>query len=97
MSYIASPELRECLIAARDGDNDAAKSLLKLYGYRQIAKEIRSGKPWSSKVRRAVRCLTAGVGSEWEITHLDGSIENDLMQPPPPPGTVRDGRNNFNG
>ena len=92
MPYTPSPELRACMIAARDGDSDAAKSLLRLYGYRQIAKEIRGDK-WSNKARRAIACLTAGVNTEWEFTHPDGSIENDVMQPPPPPGTVRDGRN----
>jgi hypothetical protein len=88
MSYAPSPELRECCIAAQAGDHDAAKQVLKLYRYVRIAKEVKKGKPFSNRVRRAVDCLTAGYGSEtWEIINEDGKIENLLQWPPPPPGT----------
>ena len=81
MAYSPSPELRECCIAASKGDHDAAKQVLKLYGYTQIAREIKKGKPFSNRVRRAVDCLTAGCGSEtWEVVLEDGSIENLLMR-----------------
>jgi hypothetical protein len=36
--------------AARDGDHSAAKALLKLYGFGQIAAEIKPGKPYSNRV-----------------------------------------------
>jgi hypothetical protein len=87
MAYTPSPELRECCIAARGGDPDAALRILRLYGYPQIAREIKKEKPFSNRVRRAVNCITAGCGSEtWEVKGDDGSIENLLMMPPPAPG-----------
>jgi hypothetical protein len=88
MVYTPSPELRQCCIAARAGDHDAAKQVLKLYGYNQLAREVKKGKPFSNRVRNAVNCLTAGCGSpDWEVVREDGSIENLLMGEPPPPGT----------
>jgi len=87
MAYSPSPELRACFIAAANGDHAAAKEVLKLYGYTELAREVKKGKPFSNRVKRAVDCLTAGYGSKtWEIVHEDGSIENLLMHEPPAPG-----------
>ena len=86
MAYTPSPELRQCMIAAMAGDHEAAKQVLRIYGYSEIAREIRPGKPFSNRVRRAVACLTAGTGSDWEVTRPDGTIENLIMQPPPKRG-----------
>ena len=86
MAYTPSLELRQCMIAAMAGDHEAAKQVLRIYGYSEIAREIRPGKPFSNRVRRCVGSLTAGINSEWEITRPDGSIENLIMQPPPPRG-----------
>ena len=96
MAYTRSAELRACMIAALAGDHDAAKQVLKLYGYTQIAREIKKGKPFSNRVRRAVDCLCAGAGSEtWEVVLEDCAIENLLMQPPPAPGTPPETRHRF--
>jgi hypothetical protein len=93
MVYAPSKELRDCLVAARGGDSQAAKEILRAWGYPKIAKEIRSGKPWTNRARRAIDCLTAAVGCpEWERIRADGSIENLLISPPPPEGTARNGR-----
>jgi hypothetical protein len=94
VSYAPSPELRECCILAMNGDHDAARSILNLWGYPQIAREVRDGKPFSNRVRRAIDCLTAGVGSGfdldgWEVRNDDGSIEVLTITPPPPPGAAR--------
>jgi hypothetical protein len=96
MAYVPSPELRACCIAARAGDHDAAQQILRLYGYVQIAREVKKGKPFSNRVRRAVNCVTAGCGSpDWEVALEDGSIENLLMHPPPAPGTPPQTRHHF--
>jgi hypothetical protein len=81
--YRASRELRECCLAAMSGDGAAARELLKLYGEDKLAREVHNGKPFSNRVRRAVDCLTAGVGTDWETVFADGSAENLLMTPPP--------------
>ena len=88
MAYTPSLELRQCMVAAMAGDHEAAKQVLKIYGYAEIAREIRPGKPFSNRVRRCVDCITAGINSDWEIIRPDGSIENLIMQPPPPRGAV---------
>ena len=95
MVYAPPPELRACFLAARGGDHDAAKQVLKLYGYAQIAREVKKGKPFSNRVRRAVNCLTAGYGTYWEIEREDGSLENLLMFPPPAPGALAQTRHHF--
>ena len=59
-------DLRPMMRAARDGDHSAAKALLKLYGFDQIAAEIKPGKPYSNRVRKAVDAITAGIDTEWE-------------------------------
>jgi hypothetical protein len=83
MVYTPSPELRQCCIAAMAGDHEAARQVLKIYGYLEIAREVQPGKPFSHRVRRCVGAITAGINSEWEIVNPNGSIENLLMQPPP--------------
>jgi hypothetical protein len=95
MAYKPSKELRECCIAALAGDHEAAKSILKLYRYTKLAREVQTGKPFSNRVRRAIDCLCAGTATEWEVTLPDGSIENLLMPPPPAPGTAVRDRHSF--
>jgi hypothetical protein len=85
MAYAPSPELRECFLAAKAGDPDAARVVFKLYGYPDLVKEVK-GKLFSNKARRAVDCLTAGYGTEWEVQRADGLLEN-MVATPPPPGT----------
>jgi hypothetical protein len=85
MAYRPSRELRECFLAARAGDPDAARLVLKLYRYEQIAREVKKGRPFSNRVRRAIDCLTAGYGTHWEVACADGSLENLVATPPPPP------------
>ena len=68
-------DLRPMMRAARDGDHSAAKALLKLYGFGQIAAEIKPGKPYSNRVRKAVDAITAAIDTEWE----------DLITVEPPP------------
>jgi hypothetical protein len=95
MVYSPSPELRACCIAARNGDLDAAKQVLRLYGYTELVREVRKGRPFSNRVRRAVNCLTAGYGSEkWEIIR-DGAFVNMLMHGPPAPGSPDTRRHRF--
>ena len=94
MGFTPSPELRECCILAMAGDHDAAKTILELYRYPQLAREIRPGKPFSHRVQRAVDGLTAGIGTEWEMKNADGTFGEVLtMTPPPPPGPPRSTKN----
>lgn len=65
------------------GDAGAAKALLRLYGFGEIAREIKTGKPYPTRVRNAVNALTAGTDSHWEIVEPDGSITNLLQHDPP--------------
>ena len=76
-------DLRAMRRAAMAGDQSAAKALLRLYGFGEIAQEIKAGKPYSTRVRNAVNALTAGTDSYWEVVEPDGSITN-LLQPDPP-------------
>lgn len=83
-------DLRRLRQAAMAGDHNAARALLRLYRYDTIANEIKSGKPFSNRVRRAVDMLTAGVGAgdqpgDWEFVNERGEIESLLHQPPPSP------------
>lgn len=68
-------ELRALRIAARDGDCAAGKALLRLFGYDDLAKELKPGKVVSKRVRVAIGALAAGVGTKWE----------DLLILPDPP------------
>src|SRR5215472_1467830 len=56
-------KLRDLRIAARDGDYSAARALLRLHGHGNVAAEIKRNKPWSPRVARMVRVVTAGVGT----------------------------------
>ena len=68
-------DLRAMRIAARDGDHNAAKALLRLFNFDEFAREITLGKPYSKRVRKAIDALTCAVGTEWE--------ELLLSEPPP--------------
>ncbi len=83
-------DLRSLRQAAMTGDHNAARALLRLYRYDTIANEIKSGKPFSNRVRRAVDMLTAGAGAgdqpgDWEFINGRGEIESLLHHPPPSP------------
>ena len=52
---------------------DAARALLRLYGFGEIAAEIKAGKPYSNRVDNAINALTAGTDSHWEVVESDGS------------------------
>ena len=77
-------DLRAMRRAAMAGDQSAAKALLRLYRFDELAREIKSGKPYSTRVRNAVNALTAGTDGEWEVVESDGSITNLLQCDPPP-------------
>jgi hypothetical protein len=68
-------DLRAMRIAARDGDHNAAKALLRLFNFDEFAREIKPGKPYSRRVQKAIDALTGAVGTEWE---------KDLLSDPPP-------------
>jgi hypothetical protein len=55
-------DLRVMRQAAMAGDRSAARALLRLYGFDEIAREMKPSKPYSNRVRNAVNCLTAGTG-----------------------------------
>ena len=67
-------DLRAMQIAARDGDHNAAKALLRLYNFDEFAREITPGKPYPTRVRKAIDALTGAIGTEWE----------ELLVPDPP-------------
>jgi hypothetical protein len=77
-------DLRAMRRAAMAGDQSAAKALLRLYHFDELAREIKPGKPYSIRVRNAVNALTTGTDSEWEVVEADGSITNLLQIDPPP-------------
>jgi hypothetical protein len=86
----SKPNMRDLRQAAMAGNHNAARALLKLYRYDTIANEIKPGKPFSNRVRRAVDMLTAGTGAgdqpdDWEFVNARGEIESLLHQPPPSP------------
>jgi hypothetical protein len=93
MPHIIDKEYRDCCLAVRNGDDtEAAKQILRLYGYKKLAGEVRKGKPFSAQVRQCLDALTAGVSTHWERPLSNGTFEEMLLQPPPPPGTTRQWR-----
>jgi hypothetical protein len=62
-------DLRAMQRAARDGDCSAARALLRLYGFDEIARQVNT--PYSNRVRTAIDALTAGVDTEWEPDMID--------------------------
>ena len=83
MVYTPSKEFRECCLAAIAGDHEAARQVLRTYGYPGLARQIVRGKPFSNRIERAIGVLTAGIGSDWETRNANGTYEVDLMQAPP--------------
>ena len=63
-------DLRPMRQAAMAGDHFAARALLRLYGFDEIAAEIKRNLPFSNRVRRQVLALTAGIDTEWEADLL---------------------------
>jgi hypothetical protein len=86
MTYTPSKEFRDCCLAAIAGEHEAARQVLRTYGYAGLARQIVRGKPLSNRIQRAVAVLTVGIGSEWEVRNADGTFDNDLMDPPPKRG-----------
>lgn len=83
MVYIPSPEIYDCLVKARNGDDEAAREALKLYRLNKIAREIKKG-TWSNRAKRAVEYLTAGVTvEEWDYVNSNGSHTCLLINRPP--------------
>ena len=79
---------RDLQVAARDGDHGAAHQLLRQHGGAALAKEVHRGRPFSPRVRKMVNVLTAGVGtqdqlSKWEHRDENGEIRNALQPEPP--------------
>jgi hypothetical protein len=60
MVYTPSPELRQCMIEAIGGDHEAARQVLRIFGYANLARQVVRGKPFSNRIQRAVAVLTAG-------------------------------------
>jgi hypothetical protein len=82
--------LRPMRQAARAGDHSAARALLKLYGFDELAAEIKRNLPFSNRVRRQLLALTAGTGegdqlTDWEYRDESGEIESLLLHDPPSP------------
>jgi hypothetical protein len=70
-------DLRAMRQAARAGDHSAARALLKLYGFDEIAAEIKRGLPFSPRVHRQIRALTAENASA-QTRSKAGSIGSKL-------------------
>ena len=68
-------DLRPMHRAAYAGDHDAARAILKLYGFGELAVEIKPGRPFSTRVRNAIGAISGSVDTEWE---------RDLLHDPPP-------------
>lgn len=87
-------ELRKMRQAARAGDHSAARALLKLYGFLQLAGEIKPGSPFTPRVAKMIRALSAGVGERdklgsWEVRGENGEIEHLFLHDPPRPARPR--------
>ena len=73
------------------GDHSAARALLRLYRFNELAAEIKHDHlPFSPRVRRMVLALTAGTGEgdqpgKWEYVAADGRILNLLQNDDAPP------------
>jgi hypothetical protein len=83
-------ELRKMRQAAMAGDHSAARALLKLYGFLQLAAEVKPGFPFSPRVAKMVAALTAGTGEgdepgPWEHRNERGEIESIINRDPPRP------------
>jgi hypothetical protein len=82
-------DLRSMRQAAMAGNHSAARELLKLYGYGEIAREIKPNHPFTNRVQRMVGVLTAGTGAgdevgPWESRNeRTGEIESDILDDPP--------------
>ena len=83
--------MRQLRQAAMAGDHSAAKALLRLYGFGELAAQIKTKPPFvPPRCRRMISALTAGTGEgdepagPWEYRNERGEIENLLLTPPPP-------------
>ena len=54
------------LRAAKAGDYGAARAVLKLHGFGELAAEIKRGLPFSRRVRTMLDAIVAPIGTEWE-------------------------------
>jgi hypothetical protein len=96
----SNQDLRSLRQAAMAGDHSAARALLKLYGYDQIAAEIKRNLPFSPRVLKMIGALTAGTGEgeqpgPWEFVNESGEIESDLLHDPPLSRRARATRSSF--
>ena len=84
----AKRDLRQMRQAAMRGDTNAARALLRLYGFGALAAEVRADN-WSPRAQRQIAALTAGTGEgdepgPWErVNETTGEIESLLHQDPP--------------
>jgi hypothetical protein len=83
MAKTAARTVRDLRLAAMEGNYGATRALLRVHGHGELASEIKRNKPWSPRVTRMVRVLSAGTNTEWEIVEPDGTISNDLQSDPP--------------
>jgi hypothetical protein len=86
----APKNLRSLRQAARAGDHSAARTLLRLYGFDELAAGVNRGLPFSPRVKRQVLALTAGTGTgdqpdEWEYRNERAEIVSLLLPDPPSP------------
>jgi hypothetical protein len=82
-------ELRKLRQAAQSGNHSAARALLKLYGFYELAAQVKRGVPFSRRVAKMVGALTAGTGEgdepgPWEHVNERGEIECIINRDPPP-------------
>jgi hypothetical protein len=81
MANLPTRTMRDLRIAARDGDRDAMRALLRVSGKADMAEAVRGGQPIPPRVKRMIRALTAGVGTHstpgsWEVVDEDGTIRS---------------------
>ena len=96
----APEDLRPLRQAAMAGDHSAARTLLRLYGDDQLAREIKRNFPFPPRVKKMIDVLTAGTGvgdelGPWEVREADGTIINEIQFPPSPPRRARARATNF--
>ena len=87
MPDIPSRKIRDCCIAAQNGDINAMKMILEMFHYDEMANDIQAGRPISKRIKRVVDALTAGCGDpHWEEVQSDGSLVNLVWSDPLPHG-----------
>jgi hypothetical protein len=87
----SNQNLRSLRQAAQALDIGAAKVLLRLYGFSELAAQIKTKPRFiPPRCRRMIDALCAGTGEgaapkpPWEFVNDRGEIENLILTPPPP-------------